>query len=179
MSIRIRTGALIAFLTVMLFAAPAAFAEDLAVVNVQQIMKDSTAAQAARQQLQAKQKQFQDEISGKEKELQKEDQELAKQRSLMDQDAFKQKIAEFQQKAAGVQKDVREKRQTFTKAYEDAIGQLHAKVTGIIADMAKEKGFKIAVPTSQILFADPALDISAEVLARLNKQMPTLTVKFQ
>lgn len=157
----------------------AAQASDLAVVNVQQIMKDSSAAQAARKQLQAKQKEFQEQISAKEKELQKEDQELAKQRSLMDQEAFKQKIAAFQQKAAGVQKEVREKRQTFTKAYEDAISQLHSHVTSIIADIAKEKGFKMAVPTSQILYADPALDISSEVLARLNKQMPTLTVKFQ
>ncbi len=162
-----------------IFSAVSAQAADLAVVNIQQIMKDSTAAQAARQQLQAKQKQFQEEISAKEKELQKEDQELAKQRSLMDQDAFKQKIAAFQQKANGVQKDVREKRQTFTKAYEDAISQLHTRVTGIIADLAKEKGFQLAVPTSQILYADPALDISAEVLSRLNKQMPSLTVKFQ
>lgn len=167
------------FSLVAVFSVSGAQAGDLAVVNIQQIMKDSTAAQAARQQLQAKQKQFQDDISAKEKELQKEDQELAKQRSLMDQEAFKQKITAFQQKAAGVQKDVREKRQTFTKAYEDAIGQLHARVTGIIADLAKERGFKLAVPTSQILYAEPALDISGEVLSRLNKQMPSLTVKFQ
>lgn len=160
-------------------AVPAqAEAGDLAVVNVQQIMKDSTAAQAARTQLQAKQKEFQDQISAKEKELQKEDQELAKQRSLMDQEAFKQKIAAFQQKAGQVQKEVREKRQTFTKAYENAIAQLHTKVTAIIDAMAKERGFKIAIPTSQILYAESSLDISAEVLARLNKQMPTLTVKF-
>lgn len=179
MSFRALTAFTLTLLAVAFFSASSALAGDLAVVNVQRIMKDSTAAQAARQQLQAKQKQFQEDISAKEKELQKEDQELAKQRSLMDQDAFKQKIAEFQQKAASVQKDVREKRQTFTKAYEDAISQLHSHVTGIIADMAKEKGFKMAVPTSQILYADPALDISDEVLTRLNKQMPSLTVKFQ
>lgn len=177
MKIRVLSALFLMFAAIML-AAPAR-AADYAVVNVQQIMKDSSAAQAARQQLQAKQKEFQDQLSAKEKELQKEDQELAKQRSLMDQEAFKQKIQAFQQKAAGVQKEVQEKRKTFTKAYEDAISQLHGKVTGIIADLAKEKGFKLAVPTSQILYADPALDISAEVLSRLNKQMPTLTVKFQ
>jgi Skp family chaperone for outer membrane proteins len=110
--------------------------------------------------------------------LQKEDQELAKQRSLMEPDAFKQKIVAFQQKAAGVQKEVREKRQTFTKAYENAISQLHGQVTSIISALAKERGFKLAVPTSQILYNDPSLDISSEVLARLNKQMPSLTVKF-
>ncbi len=154
-------------------------AADIAVVNIQQIMKDSTAAQAARQQLQAKQKEFQEQISAREKELQKEDQELAKQRSLMDQDAFKQKLVEFQQKAGNVQKEVREKRQTFTRAYENAISQLHEQVTGIIADIAAARGFKVALPTSQILYADPALDISAEVLQKLNQKMPSLTVKFE
>lgn len=166
------------FLALIISAPARAESPMIAVVNIQQVMKDSTAAQAARQQLQGKQKEFQDQINQKEKELQKEDQELAKQRSLMDDEAFKKRIAAFQQKAAGVQKEVREKRQTFTKAYENAIAQLHSKVTGIISELAKERGFKAAIPASQVLYYDSSLDISAEVLARLNKQMPSLTVKF-
>ncbi len=56
--------------------------------------------------------------------------------------------------------------------------EIQKAVTGIVADMAKEKGFSIAIPTSQILYADPKLDITDEVLKRLNQKLPKLDVKF-
>ena len=69
-----------------------AFAEDakpqVAVVNIQEVMKDSTVAKNVREQLESKQKTFQSEIAKKEEDLQKEDKELAKQKSVLSKDAF-------------------------------------------------------------------------------------------
>jgi len=44
--------------------------------------------------------------------------------------------------------------------------------------MAKEKGFTLAIPSSQVLYYDSSLEISDEVLKRLNEKLPSLTVKF-
>ncbi len=163
------------------FSTPA-FAEDakqsIAVVNIQQIMKDSTAAKTVREQLESKQKSFQATITKKEEELQKEDQELGKQKSVLSKDAFEQKARAFRTKATDVQKDVQLKKATLDGAFEHSLNDIQKVVTEIIADIAKEKGFTIAVPTSQILYADKNLDISAEVLDRLNKKLPKLDVKF-
>ena len=162
--------------------APAAFAEDakptIAVVNIQQIMKDATAAKSVREQLESKQKSFQADISKKEEGLQKEDQELAKQKSVLAKEAFDEKVKAFRTKATDVQKEVQSKKAVLDGAFERALNDIQKVVTEIIADIAKEKGFVVALPTSQILYADKTLDISAEVLERLNKKLPKLDVKF-
>jgi len=165
----------------MLAFAPAAMADApnlIAVVNIQQVMRDSTAAQNVREQLESKQKTFQTELSKKEEDLQKEDQDLAKKRSVLSKAAFDEKAAKFRTKATQVQKEVQSKKAMLDGAFERSLGEIQKTVTDVIADLSKEKGFSVAVPTSQILYADTKLDISSEVLARLNKKLPKLEVKF-
>lgn len=164
-------------------AASSAAAEDaapkIAVVNIQAIMKDSTAAKSVREQLQSKQKAYQAEITKKEEELKAEDQELAKQRSVLSKEAFEKKAEAFRKKATDMQKEVQSKKAMLDSGFENALGEIQQTTTGIIAELAKEKGFIIAIPTSQILYADTATDISDQVLEQLNKKLPKLTVKFE
>lgn len=171
----------LALIALMSFTAPA-FAEDakqnIAVVNIQQIMRDSTAAKSVREQLETKQKAFQADITKKEDALQKEDQELGKQQSVLSKDAFAEKAKAFRAKATDVQKEVQAKKAMLDGGFERALSDIQKAVNEIIADMAKEKGFTLAVPTSQVLYADDKMDISKEVLDRLNKKLPKLDVKF-
>jgi Skp family chaperone for outer membrane proteins len=171
--------ALLAFSTPALAAdaTPTATAT-IAVVNIQSVMRDSTAAQNVREQLEAKQKGFQAEISKKEETLQKEDKELTKKRSVLSKDAFEEKARAFRVKATEVQKEVQQKKSVLDGAFERSLAEIQKSVTEVIGEMSKEKGFVLAVPTSQILYSDSKLDISAEVLARLNKKLPKLDVKF-
>lgn len=169
--------------TAMLASSLPAFAEEskypIAVVNIQHVMKDSTAAKSVREQLESKQKSFQSAITKKEEELQKEDQELGKQKSVLSKAAFEEKARAFRAKATDMQKDVQSKKALLDSAFENSLNDIQKVVTEIIAELSKEKGFMVAVPTSQILYADGGLDISTEVLNRLNKKLPKLDVKFE
>lgn len=162
--------------------APAAKAADpasaISVINIQQIMRDSTAAQNVRAQLESKQKTFQNEIAKKEEQLKKEDQELGKQRNVLSKSAFEQKVTKFRAKATEVQKEVQSKKALLDNAFERALNEIQKVVTDIIAEIAKEKGFMVTIPTSQILYSDAKLDITGEVLNRLNQKLPKLDVKF-
>lgn len=164
--------------TLLTLPQSATAADKLAVVNIQIIMKDSKAANSVRDQVQTKQKQFQSELDKKEKELQEEDKELAKQRSLLSPEAFKQQYQQFRQKAATAQKEIQKKRVQLDKALGEALADIQQNVVTIVAEVAKEKGANMAISTSQVLYADPALDITSEVLTRLDKKVPKLTVKF-
>lgn len=162
---------------------PTVLAEDakpaIAVVNIQQVMKDSTAAKSVREQLESKQKSFQADITKKEESLKKEDQELAKQKNVLSKDAFEEKARAFRNKATEVQKEVQSKKALLDNAFERALSDIQKATTDIISDLSKEKGFVVALPTSQILYGDTKLDISEEVLTRLNKKLPKLDVKFE
>ncbi len=160
-------------------AAPAGGSNLIAIVNIQQVMREATAAKSVREQLENKQKSYQTEIAKKEEALQKEDQDLNKKRSVLSKAAFDEKAAAFRKKATDVQKEVQSKKATLDGGFEHALNDIQKVVTDVIADLAKEKGFSVAVPTSQILYGDPKLDISDEVLKRLNQKLPKLDVKFE
>lgn len=150
----------------------------IAIVNIQTVMKDSSAAKSIREQLESKQKAYQGEISKQEDALQKDKQELDKQRSALSKEAFEEKVKAFQGKFTDMQKQVQTKKQTLDGAYEQSINQIQKTVGDIIGDMAKEKGFSVAIPSSQTLYAEPSLDITADVTKRLNEKLPSYTVKF-
>lgn len=171
--------------TIMHLASPA-LAQDakpaastIAVVNIQEIMKESTAAKSVREQLESKQKDFQAEITKKEESLKKEDQELAKQKSVLSKEAFEKKATEFRKKASEMQKEVQSKKSLLDAGFENALGDIQKAVNEVIAELAKEKGFTLAIPSSQILYSDSQMDISKEVLDRLNKKLPKIAVKFE
>lgn len=167
--------------TALTFSTPS-FAQDakqpIAVVNIQQIMKESTAVKSVREQLESKQKSFQSILSKKDEEMQKEEQEIKKQKSVLSKEEFEKKAKAFSAKATEMQKDVQSKKAVLDGAFENSLNDIQKIVTEIIADIAKEKGFVVAMPATQILYSASSLDISAEVLERLNKKLPKLDVKF-
>jgi len=160
-------------------AADAPASVTIAVVNIQQVMQESTAAQSANKQLEEKQKSYQGELTKKDEDLQKEDKELGKQRGVLSKEAFEEKTRAFRTKVTAVQKEVQSKKASLDGGYARALAEIQKVVTDIIADIAKEKKFSVAVPTSQLLYADSSLDITKEVIERLNKKLPKLEVKFE
>ena len=159
-------------------AASAEDAAKIAIINIQSIMHDSTAAKSVKAQLDSKQKAYQSELSKKEEKLQKEDQNLAKQRGVLSQEEFEKKIREFKKEYADAQKDVQAKKGKLDKAFAQALNDIQKSVYDIVAAISKERGYSIVIPTSQILYANPDMDISTEVLEKLNKNLPDLKVKF-
>ncbi len=167
--------------TAMLAYSPVALADapTIATVNYQMLMSSSTAAKSAHEQIETKVKSMQSEISKKDETFQKEHQEIEKQHNVLSKEAFTEKTRSFTEKVTNAQKEVQSKRAMLDAASERAGAEIQKTITDIIADMAKEKGFIIAMPTSQILYADSKLDITNEVLERLNKKLPKVDVKFE
>jgi Skp family chaperone for outer membrane proteins len=168
--------------TAVLFMAAPAFADSapntVAIVNIQQIMQDSTAAKSVREQLESKQKAFQADVTKKQDALQKEKQELDKKQSVLSKEAYGEKEHAFLNKVTTARKDMDSKKALLDNAFSRSLGDIQKAVTDIIADLAKEKGFAVTIPSSELLYADPKLDITEEVLKRLNQKLPKLSVKF-
>lgn len=171
----------VACLSVMLALgvfAPAFAESDFGVVDIQKIMREAKSANSVRDQVQKKQKTFQEESDKKEKDLQAADQELAKQRSLLSQEAFEEKYQEFRKKVAAAQKDYQEKRVKLDKALAKALADIQSNVLEIVNEVAKEKKLGAVFPTSQMLYAEESKNITEEVLKRLDKQLSKVDVKF-
>jgi outer membrane protein len=170
---------LIAFVAVSSFSASAIALDNIATVNIKEIMDKSSAAKSVKDQLDAKQKSFQTEMSKKEEDLQKEEQDLGKQRTVLSPEAFDKKVKDFKIKADTAQKEVRSKRAALDNAFSSALGDIQKAVFDIVSRIAKEKAYSVVLPTSQLLYGDPKLDITKNVLDELNKTLPKVNVSFK
>ncbi|PZP85438.1 MAG: hypothetical protein DI582_05860 [Azospirillum brasilense] len=157
---------------------PASAEGTIGVVNTQKIMRESKAAISVRSQLQAKQKSFQAELDAKEKQLLAEDQALVKQSNTMEKAAFDQKVKDFRSKAAVAQREVQQKKLAVDKALASSLENIQKTVLEITKEVAAEKKISIVLSSGQVLYAEPTLDITDEVLSRLNSKLPNVAVKF-
>lgn len=170
-------------LSLFIIIAPlAAFAQSdmqnyIAVVDVQKVLRDSTAAQDIRSQIKAKRDQYQDDITKQEEDLRNQEQKLYEQRNLLAPEAFNEKRDEFKENLIKVQRDVQVKRAKLDNTLGESLSEIQEVVYKIISTLSKEKGFKVAFPSSQILYTDPSLDITSEVLTKLNKDLPKIEIK--
>ena len=159
--------------------AQAADAPKIAIVDIQKIVAESSATKDINKQLEKKKNEFQSQINKQEEGLMKEDQELGKQKASLSAEAFDKKRKDFQVKVAGVQRDVQKKRTQLENAYTDALGKVQKTVVDIIKDIAAEKGFALAIPASQALYFQPQMDISGDVLSKLNSKLSTVSVEIK
>lgn len=167
-------------LAATLFAASPAYAEtNIGIVNIQKIMENSKAATSVRNQISAKQKTYQTEFDAKEKALYAEDQALVKESSAAtDKAAFQEKVKAFRAKADGIRVDIQKKREQLNKGLGSALDQIQTNVLTIVKEIAAEKKLTAVLPASQMLYADPALDITAEVQKRLDSRLPNVKVNL-
>ena len=167
-----------------LLAAPTARAETatklpapiLAVVDVQRIMQESMAAKSTKKQLEAQRIKFQNEIEGEENELRKAEQELAKERTTPPTQTYADHEQQLRQRFSAVENHVQSRRKALDQAYTDSINSVRTALLSVVNKVAHERGANIAIIKQQTLWTDPTMDITDEVLKRLDKSLPMVDV---
>lgn len=84
-------------------------------------------------------------------------------------------------KVAELQQSVQKRQEKLTKQFSFLTENLEAKLNEIIKEIVKEFGFNLVLNTTiqethAILYAEPSLDITDEVIKRLDHKLPNLTL---
>ena len=169
---------LIALASITLTATPAFADMSIAVVNYAKIIETSKAGNSVRTQIQAKEKSLQADFEAKRKAFYTEGQALSKQESTAtDKAAFVAKAKDFRTRADDADRDMQQKKADLAKSAEAASNDLQKNVIDIAKQIASEKKYNLILSTSQVVYADDSLDITDEVLKRLDAKLPTVTLK--
>jgi Skp family chaperone for outer membrane proteins len=143
-----------------------------AVIDYQRILRDAAAARSIREQIEARRKAYQEEISKEEQRLHEADKEFAKQRSVLSAEAFAEKRRDFEQDVAEVQRMVQERRRELDRMSAAALNEVKEALIEIVTSIAEERGFNLVLPSSEVLFFSRSLDLTEEVLAKLDARLP-------
>lgn len=151
----------------------------IAVIDSQRVNREAAALKNARQQLEQFRFSFQSEIAKEEEKLRAEEQEIARQRSVLSPEAFEQRRQAFQAKVVDLQKRIQERSQSLEKMLNGVREQVTVQVIEILKGLAAERGFNMVLDRAQVqIFIGDSIDITPEVLKRLDQRLPTVKVNL-
>jgi|GEM_PF-2421294 len=149
-----------------------------AVVNIQMIVDKSKAAKTAEAEVKKLQKKYVNQAESMEKELKGREEQLHRQRKALSEEAFIQKVTDFQKKIEKDRKSIVKKRKTLEAAYMSALELIKTETLKVISKIAAERRLDLVLPTSQILHFKGGVDISKEVLKSLDKELPRVKINI-
>lgn len=153
-------------------AAPQVAAPVIITVDVQQILRDSLVAKDVQAQMDQRTDRYTKEVTDQENELQKTQAELEKERTTLAPEAFNEKMRDFQRRYDTLDNRVQATRQALQQSYNDAMTKVENTALQIIADIAAERKANLVVAKAAVLFEAPELDITQEVIKRLDVKLP-------
>ncbi|MFO0773116.1 MAG: OmpH family outer membrane protein [Nitrospiraceae bacterium] len=145
----------------------------LGVIDAQRVLADSAPGKKAKDTLSTFTKNRQTLIELDERELRRMEEDFVKQGSVLSpsakrerEEAFRRRMAEYQQKAGEMNREVQEKQKEVLDGFRD-------KLERVVGRIAKASGLQLVVERGRgttTLYSEDALDISQRVIDELNKE---------
>lgn len=171
--------AALALATTPLVAQTRAVATQAIVVDTNRIFAECTACKAAQAALKVQADAIQARQQALAVPLQTEGQALQQAVNALagkePDAALKARATAFQQKQQDAQKELAGREETFNRNRAYVGQQVSAKLNPIIVATMKARGANVAIDPQSILAYEPALDATADVLAQLNTQLPSVS----
>lgn len=147
-----------------------------AVIDYQRVMREAKAAESIRVQIESRRVRYQSEIAEEEQRLVEADRELARQRSVLSPEAFNERRKAFEEDVAEVQRMLQTRRQQLDDVAAMAMSEVREAVIQVVGELAEQRGFNLVLPSANVLLFSPQIEITDEVLARLDANLPEVRV---
>lgn len=148
------------------------------VVDVQGVLLSSAVGKDIKKQFDDKQAAFMKEIEVEEGELKKTEQDLLRQRTVLSQEVFAKKKAEFDERMVALNTKFQKNRQILEEAFNLARTDVESKLIEVIKEVKIEQSANLVLPAQQVIMGDDQMDVTNEVLSRFNKKVPSYKVNF-
>jgi outer membrane protein len=143
------------------------------VVNLDQVVAESTVGKYIQQRLQQIQQQASAEVKGENDVLNNDARALDAQRATLDQTTFEQRGAAIQVRAQALQRKVQQRERELQATEQRAIGRVLQESTTPVQQAYQQKGCSLLFQQQAILggFFNPAMNITAQVVTALNAKI--------
>jgi outer membrane protein len=152
-------------------------ASQVCVIDVEKIVFESKAGKVLSQKLDSKISILQKTTSANEKLLMKDRHNIETNQSTMTKEELAKKKKKFEQDVMEFKKNIAEERAKIEKMKTKGLEQIDNAVRKIAKDISKENGYEIMLPLSVALFYDDKIDITKELMIRLNKKLITVEIE--
>tara|TARA_B100000989_G_C19440394_1_gene427058 strand:+ start:274 stop:876 length:603 start_codon:yes stop_codon:yes gene_type:complete len=143
------------------------------------ILRAADANVKVRDLLDTQRQKFQSEFSLVEAELQQTERDLMSKRELLSTEEYDKQIKAFQSRVTQLQQDIQRKRQAIDNAYQKAQSNIRTEALSIITEIARDMSLDLVLNRDASLIFLPHLNISDEVLTRLNERTKNARIEIE
>lgn len=147
---------------------------NIAVVDLEYILKNSLAAKEVLNELNNKKKSYQLEIEKKNKALEKEYNNLKNQASVLSTEVIKNKEQELMVNIQKLEQNVQNKQKKLQSDYLKTLAIIEQEIIIIVKNIAQKNDYNIVVTKNNLLYYDNNIDISKQAVKVLNQKIPKI-----
>ena len=151
----------------------------IGLIDLDGVLRRSTGTAKVRQLLDEQRLTFQEEFTKREAELQAAEKALQADRELLSEEAFNERLKSFEDEVAEVQQQIQYRRQTLDRAFQEAQRNLRGIALEIVKQIAGERKLDLVLSQESALIFVPSLNISDEVLARLDERTKNARIEIK
>jgi len=143
------------------------------------VLRAADANVKVRELLDVQRQKFQSAFSKVESELQQTERDLMSKRELLSAEEYDKQIKAFQARVTRLQQDIQKQRQSIDNAYQKAQSDIRAEAISVITEIASEMQLDLVLQRDSSLIFLPHLNISEEVLKRLNERTKNARIEIE
>ena len=178
MTYSLNIGAVLVFLATSVWGATAPQKPlKLAVLDIEKVLHESKVAEQIQKTIEIKREEFQKEVESFERELRTDEAKLKALQASNDKD-YQTQQSKFEAKVTEVQKRLGGHSKTLEEVFNNARGQVIQKIMLIVENYAEEQNYTIVIPKSFVIFRENGYEITEDILARVNKELPSIEIKL-
>jgi Skp family chaperone for outer membrane proteins len=156
---------------------PALVAPTVAVVDIQRVLGESAAGRSIQSQLDTERRKIRDQVSRLEEDLKTSENDLKRKRSVMQPDEVNEQVQALQRKQAEAQRVVQDRQESFQKGESEAVNVVGDNMRDLVQQYAAERHIGMVLRKELVIsMADKNMDITDEIISRLNAKLPSVTV---
>ncbi len=138
------------------------------------ILNESDAGKKAQKFLKNRLEKGLKSIKEKELNIQEQEKKIIQQKKVLSVDEYKKKVQNLRSQVSSLQKERNDLLETVAKQRSKARSELLKNLNPLIKEYMNEKKIRMVVDKKSLLLADENLDITEEIIARLNKKLKSI-----
>jgi len=150
----------------------------IAIVDLNLILLDSKAAKSATKQFESIQKSTEEEILKSDQSMLEERNKLIEQQSVIAPEAFEIKAANYEKQLQAYQAEKQNKLRNLEGSLQKARNTILESVKPILEELSKELGVTVILEKNSVLLSATNMDITENVIKKLNKELPKIKVSL-
>jgi outer membrane protein len=148
----------------------------MAVLDIERVRLDAVAVRDIRSKLGSYLDVYRADTQKEEQEIRTAQDELAGKRTILSPDAYAEERKKLEDRLAEAQGRVQRRRQALERVNVEAMEQVKQTLEAIVSEIAAERQLTLIIRKDQAVFATPAIDITDEVLKRLDQRLPSVQI---